>query len=231
MGVCVSSLNTPFRFSKPSSYRNISVDNRACVECGGSGFRSSEDGTTSLECERCVRAWFDRKLVDSGLGDLAEVEPVFAPQFIHSVQSNLWITASWRDLLPLLKGTVYAQWRATRATDKRLAFSVASDNDVLTAKFAGSDKYNKHPEDVPDLISPRLLVLRLGFLGYKNDAGAGYTLALLMDRRKRRRATWVTDTPAHPFVGPSEDDPKKKVKHLTWSPELETFLADYTRVQ
>jgi hypothetical protein len=134
--------------------------------------------------------------------------------------SNLWITAEWDDLAPHLKGALGLLCYMRPST---FNFRLVTDEDVRLSFVEGGQGSTE--VGIRELVGPAdydLLILRLGFVSYKNNALPGAVLTAIRHREAMRRPTWVLDTPSHPMA----------TGHLAYSADLVKHLtAGYRRVR
>ncbi len=105
----------------------------------------------------------------------------------------------WGGLLPHLKWALGCKGLSFR-------FKIVTDAEVLNVKLGlksrhakglssaeSADVFNSLDELVPD--DCELLILRVGCLGHKNRAAAGFLLELLYLRESQCQATWIVQVP------------------------------------
>ena len=125
-----------------------------------------------------------------------------APKIDRSTE-NLFLKAYWSDLLPHLKWTLACKGPMFR-------YRVVTDEKIKTV-FLGNESYRGRAKDVRDdivtynsigdLVGPDLdlVILRLGFLGYKNVAMPGILKEALMLRESAMKPTWIVEVPSSLF--------------------------------
>lgn len=130
---------------------------------------------------------------------------------------NVLINSAWYVVLPHLRlalGHHYllrSTYRFTVITDERI-INVFVGNEHYTSKSKkvrdDKDNYN----GLKDLVEgPDLVIIRLGFLGYKNVAAAGSLKQALMLREAARKPTWL-------IRNPDADTP------VSWNEEVAAYV-------
>lgn len=196
-----------------------------CSECGGLGFwLKSED--TQVECTKV----YVRKL-GARLGpDIQSVKsvpesPLFVPgdELIDKTDSNCFIKARWEILLGHMKWAFICKFNLVglerfyfqTVTDQRL-LNVWLSNEAYQAKARKkreeSDTYNSLPDLIGEMYS--LVIIRIGFLGYKNQAMPGVLKEALLLRQGLNLPTWIVEEPENPF----------EMGHLAWNPEVADYI-------
>jgi hypothetical protein len=122
---------------------------------------------------------------------------------IDRTDENLFIKSYWSDLLPHLKWTLACKGPMFR-------YRVVTDEKIKTV-YLGNESYRGRAKDVRDdvvtynsigdLVGPDLdlVILRLGFLGYKNVAMPGILKEALMVRESAMKPTWIVEVPSSLF--------------------------------
>jgi hypothetical protein len=115
---------------------------------------------------------------------------------------DLFLKGRWQDLLPHFK---YA------LSIKGINFSFKFTTDEkLRSIFVGNEAYAKRAKSSRDeedtfnslgdfVKEPQLLIIRLGFLGYKNIAMPGLLHEALLHREEVRKPTWIVEVPSSRF--------------------------------
>jgi hypothetical protein len=137
---------------------------------------------------------------------------------IDRTGENLFIKSYWTDLLPHLK------W-ALACKGPMFRFRVVTDEKLRTV-WVGNESYKQRAKSerddlmtfngLGDIIGPDydLVILRLGFLGYKNAAMPGVLKEALMIRESALKPTWVVEVPSSLF-GPG---------HLSYSEDVGGYI-------
>jgi hypothetical protein len=130
-------------------------------------------------------------------------------------RSNVFVTSTWAALAPHLRLALGMAWHQGELEREPFSFRVVTDEQILRASL-GRDK---DPELYDGAVAGvGLLVVRLGFLGWKNHAAAGYLHeALLRCIDVDRRPVWLTDTPSTPF----------EKGHLSWSDHVSKYVMEH----
>lgn len=170
---------------------------QACGECNGRGFTIFGDTMRECNCRR-------REFVVARLGSFAKAPIVKAsPLLTNEVDltaENVLLSGPWEALSTHLRFVV--TMKLFLAYPRVYPFRVVTDEELRRAYFAKTDRYNDTIEhDHRDLVDPRfaLVVLRLGFLGYKNAAMPGILWEALRLREAADRPTWLVEDPSEPF--------------------------------
>jgi hypothetical protein len=160
----------------------------------------------------CVCSFAGRKRLFLGT-DLFEASKLTDSPLCSQTAFNVIVTSPWSALLPHLRLSLGRAWHYGELENKPFTFKTTTDEQVLRASLA-RDK----DSDLYDSTVGRgsLLIVRLGFLGWRNVAAAGYLHEALRFREFEHKAIWLTDTPDVPF----------EKGHLSWSPELDGYIAD-----
>jgi hypothetical protein len=208
----------------------MSAPEQACDRCGGSGKIYVDD----LHVKQCI--CFYRKALAAHLtaqfqSAIKTAKPVYdSPLYreppsgevvpaVDRTGDNLFLKGWWADLLG------HFLW-ALGSKGPTFPFVVTTDERLRTV-YVGSESYvarsRKTREDADsynslhDLIGPqhKLVILRLGFLGWTNRAAPGILLEALRIREVSGLATWVVEEPCSEFVP----------GHLSYSPEMAEYLG------
>lgn len=128
------------------------------------------------------------------------------PVRVDRTKDNLYIQGcTWPKLLPHLRRTLSCK----RLRNNSYTYSIVTDQKIKTV-FVGDEQYTNRPknvrEDIPtfnsleDLVCQcDLLIIRLGYLGYKNVAASGALKEALLLRKTFRKPTWLVDDPDQPW--------------------------------
>ncbi len=188
------------------------TDVTGCPKCNFTGFKHVEGDDTRVT--QCICSY--AKTLKAYLG----TEIAKAPTITHSplyvlgdrgqtpkvdrTRENLFISSYWSDLLPHLKWTLACKGPMFR-------FRVVTDEKLKTV-YLGNESYKLRAKDVRDgvetfnsigdLVGPDidLVILRLGFLGYKNVAMPGVLKEALLLRESADKPTWLVEIPNMPFT-------------------------------
>jgi len=120
------------------------------------------------------------------------------PPVRDMTEGNYFFRGTWDQMLPHFKYVLSLKgldYRFKIVTDERLKSVFVGD----TSYKARHKKQNDNEEPInglADLVSgPHLLIIRLGFLGYKNVAMPGLLKESLMLREVARKPTWLVENP------------------------------------
>ena len=113
---------------------------------------------------------------------------------------NLFIQAMWSTLLPHLS------WVLLRPTEQK-RLKVVTDEEIKDV-FVGHYQYNMRPKGVRDdatvynnlrdFLGPDvadLVIIKLGYLGYKNKSASGALREALLIRQNANKPTWLINDP------------------------------------
>ena len=133
---------------------------------------------------------------------------------------NLYIKTTWHRALPHLRLSIgHRHW-----LDTTFRFSIITDERIKNV-FVGNESYKQRSAKVrddrdnfnglKDLVEGYdLLIIRLGFLGYKNVAAPGALREALMLREVARKPTWIVQ---------NTDDPPPKA----WDEEVSAYISEH----
>lgn len=143
---------------------------------------------------------------------------------IDRTKENLFLKTYWSDLTGHLKWTLYCKglfFSFQVTTDERIR-NVYVGNEQYTHRTRSSRDETEANNSLHDLLGDvDLLVLRLGFLGYRNQAMAGALLEALRIREVSLKPTWIIEEPNSIFAP----------GHYSYSPELWDYITSrYTIV-
>lgn len=199
-----------------------------CPECGGLGFTMKDD-MTQLECPRLFWRRVGQKLgteiatapgiADTPLHSRTDVQPV-----VDRTTKNLFLKGWWSDLLPHFKIAFLRKFFLVAkvegfyfriVTDERLK-NVYLSNEAYAAKQKKKRDEGETYNSLGDLVggSYDLVVIRLGFLGYKNVAMPGILKETLMLRQALNLPTWIVEEPESIFGQ----------GHFSWSLEVDEYI-------
>lgn len=201
-------------------------EEKLCEKCGGSG-KIMVDAMTHKMC-LCL---YNRKMRTHLGTDLATATPVKnSPLYQEVVQpdgktslvdltkKNLFVKAWWDELRGHLKWTFYCK-------GPTFFFQTVTDERVRNV-FVGNEQYShrtrKTRDDVEannslrDLLGEtwHLAIIRIGFLGYRNQAMAGALLEALRIRESLVLPTWIIEEPRS-ILAPG---------HFSYSEELFDYI-------
>jgi hypothetical protein len=202
---------------------------KVCEKCGGTGKLFVDDMTHRM----CICLYNRKMRVHLG-PELTSAKPVFdSPlyqQVFDPVQGNLptvdltgknlFIKAWWNELVGHLTWAFYCHgpnWCFQIVTDERIR-NVYVGNEQYGAKSRKKRDDVDSNNSLHDLIGGEdfsLVVIRLGFLGYKNIAMAGALLEALRIREVHLKPTWIVEEPNSIF-GPG---------HFSYSEELADYIV------
>lgn len=191
------------------------------ARCGGRGYIFVNEDTT----RPCPNRWAEQ--ANDFLGaELATVQhapwtPLYHHPRDHKGQpidrttQNLVIRCPWAGLLPHLK-RAFALKHAK--SGRGWFFRITNDLRIKDVGV-GAESYKARPRgmrddlvtfnSITDLVeAPDLLIIRLGHLGYKNIAAAGYLKEALLIRGGLTKATWLILDPEHPWTHSHDPDVK-----------------------
>jgi len=207
---------------------------KVCARCQGTGFFLRWDPETKTQRQKeCICTLI--KVVGQKLGpELASAPTIHSPLFVNGknpgevlvdrTTSNLFLKGWWSDLLPHIKWPLLC--KMDTEDPRKYFFHIVTDERLKSVWFdkeAYSARAKKKREDVPtfnslsDLIgaSYNLVLIRLGFLGYKNAAMPGILKEALMIRQALQLPTWLIEEPDSIF-GPG---------HFSYSIEVGDYIA------
>jgi hypothetical protein len=193
--------------------REVEGASPPCGKCKGVGtlpMLSNVDTVIMCECRLTA-------MVRDRVGEeIANAKKLVSSPFMEAKGENLHITGEWPDVLPHLR---FALKMNLILSGFAFSFRMITDEDLRTAFLAGGSKYDEREEEdrMADLVGSQidLVIIRLGFLGYKNAAMPGILLTSLRAREASLRPTWLIDAPDMPFGK----------GHLAWSPEVGSYIS------
>ena len=195
-----------------------------CEKCGGSGWIIVDDATR----RKCICAY--AKELRQHLGeDIATAptlkhSPLYVPDKSDLTLSNLFIRSYWQDLLPHLKWALTFKtpaFKFIQVTDEKLkTVYVGAESYVARAKGTRDDVSTFN--SLADLVGRQfnLVIIRLGFLGYRNQAMPGILKEALLLRESLNLATWIVEEPNSIF-GPG---------HRSFSDEVQKYIREHFEV-
>lgn len=180
-----------------------------CEQCHGSGWL--------LENKRMCPNFFSKQIKRHLGPELAKVKGVLtSPLYdrkagVDLTGKNIRIQGCpWRNLLPHLRWAL---------TCKGLTFSHrVYDDERIKNVFVGAEDFRARPasirhsiptfNSVDDLMSTSfdLVIIKLGYLGYKNQAAAGALKEALLFREKNDKPTWIVEEPNRDWTHSCDGD-------------------------
>jgi hypothetical protein len=141
----------------------------------------------------------------------------FATVIVDRTTENVFVKGSWPVVLPHLRlalGHRYylrESYRYSILTDERI-INVYVGNEGYKARSKNNDGSFNGLKDLVE--APDLVVVRLGFLGYRNKAAPGALKQALMLREAALKPTWVVQNPAN-------DAP------VSWDDEIAAYIQEH----
>ncbi len=197
----------------------MSEEKKPCPLCNGVG-RIEVDDLTVKQCICAfARAMKEHLGPEIALARSLASSPLFVagdpkPK-IDRTGDDLFLKGYWVDLLSHFKS-------ALAGKGLFFSFKIVTDERLRTV-YLGGEKYSAHPKNkrdematnnsLSDLVGPDidLVIIRLGFLGYKNVAMPGILKEALMLRAAATKPTWIVEDPSQGYFGPG---------HLAYSEDL-----------
>lgn len=138
--------------------------------------------------------------------------PLRESPFIEMAGANLLITGEWPEVCSHLH---FVLTRRILDTGFRFSFRVITDEDLRAGYLAGGEA---DEERMAEMVAPEidLVIVRLGFIGYKNAAMPGILLTALRKREASLKPTWLIDTQKHLF----------SKGHLSWNEEVGAYVGE-----
>lgn len=198
---------------------------KICPRCKGTGTLPTADDMTVQQCicaySRALKLHLGAEIATAPVlrSPLLQLGPPGEPPKVDRTSENLFLKGYWPDLLSHLKWALGCKGPLFR-------FRVVTD-EKLKVVYLGAESYGARAKgrrdevttfnSLSDLVGPDidLLILRLGFLGYKNQAMAGILKEALMIREFACKPTWIVEVPTSPF-GPG---------HFSYSEEVGDYIA------
>lgn len=188
------------------------TETKGCPKCNYTGFHIIDlDDTRVVQCicsyAKTLKAYLGPEIASAEnirQSVLYQLDGKGKPPKVDRTKDSLFIKSYWSDLLPHLKWTLAGKGPMFR-------FRIVTD-EKLKSVYVGNESYKYRAKDVRDeietfnsigdLIGPDidLVILRLGFLGYKNVAMPGVLKEALMLRESATKPTWLVETPDKPFT-------------------------------
>lgn len=202
------------------------MDSKDCKICAGAGLIRIDD----LNTRQCVCSLARSLMIHLG-PEIGGAKPLTdSPLFIRgekpgdpveydATTQNLFLKGRWIDVISHFKFALCFKglnFRTRVTTDEKLK-SIFVGNEsykaVMRSKREDMDTYNGLADYVTE---PHLLIIRLGFLGYKNIAMAGILKEALLHREVQRKATWLLEVPTSIF-GPG---------HFSYNDDVGTYIDE-----
>jgi len=199
---------------------------KVCPKCNGVGsVKVSPDLWRRCQCS-WARVFTSRVGAEIATSLSVRESPLYElgdPPGVDLTRSNLILKGWWSDIVPHLKFALYFK---NVEYDLHYYMRIVTDERLLQVWFGNEgykSKDRKTREEVPtfnslqDLVGSdqNLVIIRLGFLGYKNAAAPGIFKEALMIRQAAALPTWIVETPDSIFG----------VGHRAYSEDV----ADYIR--
>ena len=203
--------------------------NPSCLICKGEGMVRIPG---SLDTKQCICAF--TLYLKARLGEeIATSKPIVSKSVLYEVPTsggepivdltnqNCFIKGWWADFKPNFR---LAAMHLLERRSFQWYFSIITDEQIKTV-FVGSEAYSQKSRKKRDDIvtynslsdfvgSQDLVVIRLGFLGYKNVAMSGALKETLMIRQALGKPTWILEEPNSVF-----DE-----GHHSWSLDVEEYI-------
>lgn len=174
--------------------------------CDGSGYVVIDDlHTRECMCSYVKRLYAHLGPEIGGAPRLTGSSPLLWPQDgVDLTTKNVVIKGYWTDILPHMRWVLGCKGTMFR-------FKVLTDEKLRTV-YVGAEAYTSRArskrDDVEtfntlaDIVGAEwdLLIIRLGFLGYKNVAMPGVLQEALMLREVALKPTWLIESPSTPYA-------------------------------
>ena len=196
-----------------------------CALCKGQEWTS----TSSLKTKPCICIY--GRMVRSFLGgEIASAEKIQSPllQFtdppVDRSQENLFIKASWQELRSHLRWVLGCKYHLNSS----FRFKVVTDKEILNVSL-GNESFKYHTREqrdggketfnsVNDFIGDHdLVIVRLGWLGWKNQAATGYLKEALGIREAAHLPTWLSEVPGR-YWGPGD---------YCWDDDVDAYVKEH----
>jgi hypothetical protein len=211
-------------------------DEPLCEICGGKGVIDIDD----LHVQLCVCG--KRRMFRTHLGpEILAAENVKSSPFyvlgavrrrpsVDLTKQNMFVKSSWRTLLPHLKWTLFYKglnFRFRIVTDERiLNVRLGKESAILKSRSEREDGKHQFYDSLYDLLEdPDLVIVRLGKLGHKNIAAAGYLKEALMIREVNNKPTWLVEEPDNPYTAVMIDGTLQG--NYSYSEETAGYIHDH----
>lgn len=204
-----------------------------CPKCNYTGFSFVENDDSRVQQCICTYA----KALKAHLGPEIASAPtvIYSPLYVLGEKGqppkvdrtgdNLFIKTYWTDFLPHLKWTLACKGPLYR-------YRIVTDEKLRSVWF-GKEAYGQRSKEareeldtfngLSDLIGTDLdlVIIRLGFLGYKNVAMPGILKESLMVRESVNKPTWIVEVPSSIF-GPG---------HYSYNEDVAGYISRLFEVQ
>ena len=201
-------------------------EKKACPTCGGVGYLYNEETFTREPCNCKVAEYMTKHLGT----EIAKAPTIFSsplfeladksgePPKLDRTKENLHIKAAWIDLLSHLKLCLWPKGIFFN-------FRIVTDEKIKTV-FVGAESFSQRAKNkredmvtynsLNDLLGKEydFVIIRLGFLGHKNQAAPGAVKEALMIRDVAQKPTWIIEEPNSPFG----------YGNFTWSEDLQEYI-------
>jgi hypothetical protein len=196
-----------------------------CKLCGGVGkipLESEDD--LAFNWKQCVCSFTRGLRVKLG-PEIATAQLVSSSPLFDLTDKNLHIKCDWTVLTGHLKYVLMQKnyerglhYYCNIVTDERLK-TVWLGDEAYKAKARKKREEVDNNNTLSDVVgaSYDLVIIRLGFLGYKNIAMPGVLKEALMIRQGQAKATWVVEDPEFP---PFTEG------HFSWNMEVGRYIGD-----
>lgn len=180
-----------------------------CKVCKGEGLIQIDDLNSKLCICAYALAMGDHLGPEIVQAPILADSPLYArgdakgdPPKLDRTVENVFLRGAWHELLPHLKyvlSTKGLNYRFRITTDEKLKTIYVGDESYKARSRTKRDDLETF-NSLADFVSePNLLIIRLGFLGYKNIAMPGILKEALMHREVLRKPTWLVEDPERPF--------------------------------
>lgn len=155
---------------------------------------------------------------------LFQAGPPGEPARKDRTQENLFLKGYWRDLLSHFKwalGCKGPMFRFRMVTDEKLKVVwLGAESYATRAKTKRDDVVTFN--SLADLVGPEidLVILRLGFLGYKNVAMPGVLKEALMIREFACKPTWIVEVPTSIY----------QPGHFSYSEDVDDYIKEHFEI-
>lgn len=177
---------------------------------------------------RCIQARMLKQFLGPGIA-MAETirSPLFQPgngePLIDRTKENLFVKATWKELTKHLKWVLACQFNL----NPNFKFRIITDEQILRVRL-GQESYTQRAKGVRDRLDTLnnlndlvggfdLLIIRLGWVGHKNIALAGWLKETLGLREVELKPTWVNEEPGAYFGD----------GHHAWSPDVDDYIQEH----
>lgn len=201
-----------------------------CRFCGGTGgYIDDNDNSVECRCEFWVKF---RKRVPPEIAEASAAfeSPLLTPgptgeAIVDLTGENLFIKGWWDDLVSHL----YTVLSYKMMRNLLYPYFIVTDLNIVDTKLRNSGNKPKKDRDQEDPARcltdylgehKELVIIRLGFLGYKNQAAAGYLKEALGVRQVAAKPTWIVEEPESPF-GPG---------HFSYDQTIAEYIAKRFKV-